>query len=172
MGLRPQTQPPRRCDNGTASNKACGLGAGRTAPVFQVGLRHTAMDTRSKIISLERAGALFSSTGEERDDVVVARGCFDLLSAEHCRELARARERGKYLVVAVYSDSEPRRTVFSQLARAQMVAALAVVDYVVICDESQTDRVVSPWRPTEVVEADPASSRDLIGDVLQRYSAD
>ena len=130
------------------------------------------MDTRSKIISLERAGALFSSLGEEAGGVVIARGCFDLLSAEHCRELARARDRGKCLVVAVYSDRESRRTVLSQSARAEMVAALAVVDYVVICDEAQTDRVVSPWRPAAVVDADPTSSRDVIGDVLQRYSAD
>ncbi len=130
------------------------------------------MDTRGKIISLNRAGALFSSLAEKGDGIVVARGCFDLLSAEHCRRLARTRDAGKCLVVAVYSDRESRRTVFSQSARAHMVAALAVVDYVVICDEAQTDRVVSPWRPAAVVDADPTSSRDVIGDVLQRYSAD
>ena len=130
------------------------------------------MDTRSKIISLNPAGALFSSLAEKGDGIVVARGCFDLLSAEHCRQLARAKERGKYLVVAVYSDKDPQKTVFSQSARARMVAALAVVDYVVICDEPQTDRIVSSWQPVAVVDADPTSARDVIGDVLQRYSAD
>ena len=130
------------------------------------------MDTRSKIISLERAGALFSSLAEKGDGIVVARGCFDLLSAEHCRRLAGAKERGGRLVVAVYSDKDPQETVFSQSARAQMVAALAIVDYVVICDEPQTDRIVSSWQPVAVVDADPTSARDVIGDVLQRYSAD
>ena len=145
-------------------------GVRRRAHDSGVVLGPAAMDTRSKIISLDRAGALFSSLGEE--GVVVARGCFDLLSAEHCRRLARAKERGGRLVVAVYSDKDPQRTVFSQSARAQMVAALAVVDYVVICDEPQTDRIVSSWQPVAVVDADPTSARNVIGDVLQRYSAD
>ena len=130
------------------------------------------MDTRSKIISLNRAGELVPSLAEKGGDVVVACGCFDLLSAEHCRRLARAKETGKYLVAAVYADKDPQETVFNQSARAQMVAGLAVVDYVVICDQAQTERPVSSWRPTAVVDADPIPSRDVIGDVLQRYSAD
>ena len=130
------------------------------------------MDTRTKIIGLDRAGALFSSLAGKGGGIVVARGSFDLLSAEHCRRLAGAKERGKYLVAAVYADKDPQETVLGQVARAQMVAALAVVDYVVICDQAQTERTVSPWRATAVVDADPISARDVIGDVLQRYSAD
>ena len=149
-----------------------GFTAKQAAHDSGVRLGPAAMDTRTKIISLDRAGALFSSSAEKGDGIVVARGCFDLLSAEHCRRLARAKEGGKYLVVAVYSDREPGQTALSQLARAQMVAALAVVDYVVICDQAQTERTVSPWRPSAVVDADPISARDVIGDVLQRYSAD
>ena len=129
------------------------------------------MDTRGKIISLDQAGALFSSLAE-KGGIVVARGCFDLLSPEHCRRLAGAKGKGEYLVVAVYAEKDPQETVLSQSARAQMVAALAVVDYVVICDQARTERTVSSWRPTAVVDADPISARDVIGDVLQRYSAD
>jgi bifunctional ADP-heptose synthase (sugar kinase/adenylyltransferase) len=82
------------------------------------------LDTRSKIIPLHEI--------HERLQDHAARwisGHFDPLLAEHVGRLRRAREPGSLLVVEV---TNPARPLLSQRARAELVAALSMVDYVVL----------------------------------------
>jgi len=85
------------------------------------------LDTRSKIISLHEI--------HERLQDHAARwisGHFDPLLAEHVGRLRQAREPGSWLVVEV---TNPVRPLLPQRARAELVAALAMVDYVVLGTE-------------------------------------
>lgn len=59
------------------------------------------------------------------------RGDFDPLLAEHVRRLAQARESGEVLIVEVTNPAQP---LLAQRARAELVAALSMVDYVVVGD--------------------------------------
>ena len=59
------------------------------------------------------------------------RGHFDPLLAEHVRKLANASEPGRLLVVEVTNPAQP---LLAQRARAELVAALSMVDYVVLGD--------------------------------------
>jgi len=77
--------------------------------------------------------------------VVCAAGCFDLLHPGHIRLLEQARQSGDILVVAVESDQSARarpapggavRPVMPASERAEIVAALAAVDYVAEFDEA------------------------------------
>jgi bifunctional ADP-heptose synthase (sugar kinase/adenylyltransferase) len=82
------------------------------------------LDTRSKIISVQEA--------RERLHDRPARwvsGHFDPLLAEHVRRLSRSAEAGQLLVVEVTDLAQP---LLPQRARAELVAALAIVDYVVL----------------------------------------
>ena len=85
--------------------------------------------------------------------IVLANGCFDLLHAGHVRYLEGARREGDVLVVAVNSDAGvrvlkgPGRPVLPEQARAQLVAALGAVDYVVIFDESSVEELLRSIRP-------------------------
>lgn len=82
------------------------------------------LDTRSKIIPLHQI--------QERLQDRAARwisGNFDPLLAEHVRRLRQASEPGSLLVVEV---TNPARPLLSQRARAELVAALSMVDYVVL----------------------------------------
>jgi bifunctional ADP-heptose synthase (sugar kinase/adenylyltransferase) len=85
------------------------------------------LDTRSKIIPLHELK-------ERLQDRPVRRisGHFDPLLAEHVGRLRRASEPDRLLVVEV---TNPARPLLSQRARAELVAALAMVDYVVLGDE-------------------------------------
>jgi rfaE bifunctional protein nucleotidyltransferase chain/domain len=85
--------------------------------------------------------------------VVFANGCFDILHVGHVRYLEGAKREGDVLVVGVNSDSSarplkgPGRPILPEMARAQLVAALRVVDYVVIFPESNVESLLADLRP-------------------------
>jgi len=84
------------------------------------------LDTRTKIVALHEI--------EERLESRAASwisGHFDPLLAEHVRRLAAARTPGRPLVVEV---TNPRQPLLAQRARAELVAALSMVDFVVLVD--------------------------------------
>ncbi len=82
------------------------------------------LDTRTKIIPLQEL--------EERIRGAASQwitGYFDPLLADHVRGLAQARKPGQLLVVEIANPAQP---LLAQRARAELVAALAMVDYVVL----------------------------------------
>ena len=111
------------------------------------------MDTRAKILSLD---ALCQGLDEHRrrgQRIVLANGCFDLLHVGHIRYLEGARREGDVLVVGINSDASERalkgdgRPILPAQARAELVAALGAVDYVVIFDAPNVERLLDALRP-------------------------
>ncbi|MGB8583327.1 MAG: adenylyltransferase/cytidyltransferase family protein [Candidatus Sulfotelmatobacter sp.] len=87
------------------------------------------------------------------DRIVLANGNFDLLHVGHVRYLQGAKELGGKLVVAINSDESVRalkgegRPVMSAEERAEIIAALAVVDAVVIFSELDVRALIREIRP-------------------------
>ncbi len=85
--------------------------------------------------------------------IVFANGCFDLLHVGHVRYLEGARREGDVLVVGVNSDASarpqkgPGRPVLSESARAQLVASLRCVDYVVVFSEPTVEALLAELLP-------------------------
>jgi D-glycero-beta-D-manno-heptose 1-phosphate adenylyltransferase len=85
--------------------------------------------------------------------IVLANGCFDVLHAGHVRYLQGAREFGDYLVVAINSDEQVKklkgagRPILSEQDRAEIVAALEVVDAVTIFSEPTVEELLLALRP-------------------------
>ncbi len=85
--------------------------------------------------------------------IVLANGCFDVLHPGHVRYLKGAKKEGDLLVVGINSDSSARalkgegRPILPQAARAELVAALACVDFVVIFDEPTVEALLRLLRP-------------------------
>ena len=85
--------------------------------------------------------------------VVFANGCFDTLHVGHVRYLEGARREGDVLVVAVNDDASvcglkgPRRPILNENARADLVAALRAVDYVVVFHEPNVESLLELLRP-------------------------
>jgi bifunctional ADP-heptose synthase (sugar kinase/adenylyltransferase) len=126
------------------------------------------VDTRNKIISYEKACALAADLGEP----LLVLGYFDVLLAAHARELAqlRDRRRGGPLLVAVLS---PDGAVLDARARSEMVAALAMVDYVVNLDGQQAAQLAAALPPERIVHLEAAHEqrmRELIEHVRRRHS--
>src|SRR5690349_14490772 len=85
--------------------------------------------------------------------IALANGCFDLLHVGHIRYLEGARREADRLVVAVNGDASVRglkgegRPILDQAARAELVAALRAVDYVVIFHEPDVGRLLRALKP-------------------------
>lgn len=85
--------------------------------------------------------------------VVWTNGCFDLFHAGHARSLRAARALGDVLVVGVNSDASvrrlkgPDRPVLPESERAELVAALACVDYVTVFDEQTPEACIRLLQP-------------------------
>jgi rfaE bifunctional protein nucleotidyltransferase chain/domain len=85
--------------------------------------------------------------------IAFANGCFDILHVGHVRYLEGARREGDRLVVAINDDDSvrmlkgPHRPVIAGEARAELVAALRAVDYVVLFPERTVERLLRQFRP-------------------------
>ena len=156
--------------------------------------RRIDMETASKVAADARAAG---------KRVVLANGCFDLIHVGHVRYLEGAKAEGDILIVAVNSDGSveslkgPERPLLNESDRAELVAAMEGVDFVVVFKGQTVASVIETIRPdvhckgtdykqetvperdvtkriggeTRIV-GDPKdhSTRDLIGVVLERFA--
>jgi rfaE bifunctional protein nucleotidyltransferase chain/domain len=108
---------------------------------------------QSKILSRESARAEIVKLKRAGKTVVLANGCFDMLHVGHIRYLSGAKQEGDVLVVAINADASvgglkgPGRPVLDEQARAQLVASLRDVDYVVLFSERNVEALLEELRP-------------------------
>ena len=111
------------------------------------------MNTRSKILQRAELARRLNDHRNNGQKIVLANGCFDILHAGHVRYLEGARREGDVLVVGVNSDSSMRglkgsgRPILAAADRAELVAALGAVDYVLIFDEPDVRSLLRELRP-------------------------
>jgi rfaE bifunctional protein nucleotidyltransferase chain/domain len=101
--------------------------------------------------------------------VVFTNGCFDLLHVGHIRYLARAKSEGDILVVGLNSDRSVRalkgssRPIQREEDRAEILAALRAVDYVVIFDEPTPIDLITALKPAVLVKGEDWQEDDIVG---------
>lgn len=106
-----------------------------------------------KIVTLEFLAPMVAQARANGLCVVFTNGCFDLLHVGHVDCLVEAKELGDLLVVGINSDAStrrlkgPQRPIVPERERCELVAALAVVDYVVLFDEDQPIELLKRLRP-------------------------
>jgi rfaE bifunctional protein nucleotidyltransferase chain/domain len=96
--------------------------------------------------------------------VVLTNGVFDLLHVGHLRYLRAARALGDLLVVGVNADisvRKPGRPLVPEAERAELVAALEPVDYVVIFAEPTASSLVRELRPRVYVKGADYADKPL-----------
>jgi rfaE bifunctional protein nucleotidyltransferase chain/domain len=85
--------------------------------------------------------------------IAFANGCFDLLHVGHVRYLHGAAAEADCLVVAVNDDDSerrlkgPNRPILAAVDRAELVAAIRGVDYVVIFGDATVERLLTLVKP-------------------------
>lgn len=111
-----------------------------------------------KVISQEELIQVAAREKRSGRRVVFTNGCFDLIHPGHVRCLAEARALGDVLVVAVNSDKSVRgnkgseRPLVGEQDRAEVLAALASVDYVTIFDEPTPRALIARVLPSVLVK--------------------
>ena len=106
--------------------------------------------------------------------VVFTNGCFDILHVGHVRYLKEAKGYGDILIVAVNSDSSvktikgDKRPIVSQSERAEVVAALEMVDYVTMFDEDTPYNVIKKLQPDVLIKGGDWTIDKIVGrDIVE-----
>jgi D-glycero-beta-D-manno-heptose 1-phosphate adenylyltransferase len=133
------------------------------------------LNTRDKILSREELRERVEQWRRAGERITLANGGFDLLHVGHVRYLRGAKELGGRLVVAINSDESVRalkgegRPIMPAEERAEIVAALADVDAVVIFPELDVRAIICEIRPDIQAKgtdytADSVPERDAVAE--------
>jgi rfaE bifunctional protein nucleotidyltransferase chain/domain len=132
------------------------------------------MAAANKVMSRAALVRRLGPRARGRRRVVFTNGCFDLIHPGHVRYLRAARARGDVLVVGVNSDASVRRLkgaerpLVPERARAEVLAALEMVDAVTIFDEDTPLELIRALEPDVLVKGGDWKVRDIVGaDVVQ-----
>ena len=110
-------------------------------------------DSAAKVVSEDQLLEICERLRGEGKKIVWTNGCFDLVHCGHVRNLRGARALGDRLIVGLNSDQSvrrlkgPGRPIVAQADRAETLAALECVDYVVIFDDPDPIRILGRLRP-------------------------
>jgi D-glycero-beta-D-manno-heptose 1-phosphate adenylyltransferase len=101
--------------------------------------------------------------------IVFTNGCFDLLHPGHIRSLEHARSLGDALVVGINSDESvcrskgPSRPIIPEAERAELLAALACVDYVIVFSEDTPRNLIAQLLPAVLVKGADWGANEIVG---------
>lgn len=104
-------------------------------------------------IKLEELKKIVNKLKNEGKKVVFTNGCFDILHIGHVKYLEEAKKLGDILIVGVNSDESVRilkgeeRPIMPEEERAEILAALECVDYVVIFYETNPENLIAQLKP-------------------------
>ncbi len=123
-----------------------------------------------KIVTRPALVDILSTHRAERRRIVFTNGCFDLIHVGHTRYLQAARDLGDVLVVGVNTDASIRglnkgtgRPIVPESQRAEVLAALACVDYVILFDEPDPGRLVADLQPDVLVKGGDWGLDQIVG---------
>lgn len=122
-----------------------------------------------KILTASALMTALSARRARKERIVFTNGCFDLLHVGHTRYLQEARKLGDCLVVGLNSDASVRaiksdgRPVVPQAQRAEVLAALACVDHVVIFDEPDPQNLIARIQPDILVKGGDWPIDQIVG---------
>jgi D-beta-D-heptose 7-phosphate kinase/D-beta-D-heptose 1-phosphate adenosyltransferase len=106
-----------------------------------------------KIKLRQEIAAISRNLRAEGDRIVFTNGCFDILHLGHVRYLREAKKLGDVLIIGVNTDASvtalkgPERPYVSEMERAEILASLECVDFVVLFSELRPDNLIKAVRP-------------------------
>lgn len=124
---------------------------------------------RSKILNLSDLKDQVATWKAQQQKIVFTNGCFDLLHAGHVSSLEEAAMQGDKLIVGVNADASvktlkgPERPLNPQYARALVLAALQMVDAVIIFEEATPRELIVNIMPDVLVKGGDYKIEDIAG---------
>lgn len=134
---------------------------------------------KDKLIDRSQLELIIGGLREDNRKIVFTNGCFDLLHVGHVRYLTEAASLGDCLIVGLNSDQsvrrikDPHRPLISQEQRAEVLAALECVDFVVLFDEPDPYALIEVIRPDILVKGADWPLDKIIGaDLVTAYGGE
>jgi len=124
---------------------------------------------REKVLSRRAAAAAVRAAQRRGERVVFTNGCFDLLHVGHVRSLEQARGLGDRLIVGVNADASvrrlkgPSRPVVPARQRAELLAALECVDWVVLFGQDTPLSLIRAIRPDVLAKGGDWARDEIVG---------
>jgi D-beta-D-heptose 7-phosphate kinase/D-beta-D-heptose 1-phosphate adenosyltransferase len=138
-------------------------------------MKERAGKTASKVSGRAALLSWRREQAKEGRKVVFTNGCFDVLHRGHVELLRRARREGDALVVGINSDDSvrrlkgPGRPLVPETDRAEILAALEMVDRVVIFREDTPGRIIDALVPDVLVKGGDYAMNEIVGrDAVER----
>jgi D-beta-D-heptose 7-phosphate kinase/D-beta-D-heptose 1-phosphate adenosyltransferase len=126
--------------------------------------------TQTKIFDLEKLKRRMSSWKATGKTVAFTNGCFDILHQGHIYSLSQAASEADYLIVAVNTDASVKRLgkgdnrpINNEESRAILLAALSVVDAVIIFDEDTPQQLIATLLPDVLVKGGDYTIEKIAG---------
>jgi len=123
-----------------------------------------------KIMTGAQLVPILEQARTQKKRIVFTNGCFDLMHIGHTRYLQAARALGDLLVVGVNSDASVRhlnkgvdRPIVPEAQRAEVLAALGCVDYVVIFSEPDPGELIASLQPDVLVKGGDWAINQIVG---------
>ncbi len=122
----------------------------------------------NKIIDRANINKVIARQKKEGKKVVFTNGCFDLIHVGHVRYLSEAKGLGDILVIGLNADEsvssiKPGRPVNPEAQRAEVLAALSMVDYVVLFSEDTPYELIKAVNPDVLVKGADWKPEDIVG---------
>ena len=123
----------------------------------------------SKIVKVKELINRIDPFRRSGKQVVFTNGCFDIMHAGHVRYLAAAKSEGEILIVGINSDKSVKsikgknRPIMPQDQRAEVLAGLWCVDYIVFFDEPDPLRLIQAIKPDVLVKGEDWAEDKIIG---------
>lgn len=124
----------------------------------------------TKVLPRDQLLSLLSGERAKGKRIVFTNGCFDVMHIGHTRYLQSARALGDVLIVGVNSDASvrtldkaPDRPIVPEAQRAEVLAALGCVDFVVIFDEPDPLQLIAAVQPDVLVKGGDWMIDQIVG---------
>jgi D-glycero-beta-D-manno-heptose 1-phosphate adenylyltransferase len=124
----------------------------------------------TKVVTKDQLALFLQQARAQKKRVVFTNGCFDLMHVGHTRYLQAAKDLGDLLVVAVNSDASvrslnksPDRPVVPETQRAEVIAALSSVDYVILFNEPDPRSLIEAVQPDVLVKGGDWKIEQIVG---------
>ena len=128
---------------------------------------------QKKILSRNELAKILGEWRAKGSKIVFTNGCFDLMHVGHVRYLQAARALGDLLVVGVNSDASVRgldkgadRPIVPEAQRAEVLAALGCVDYVVLFEEPDPEQLIAALQPDVLVKGGDWAIDKIVGRAI------
>ena len=123
----------------------------------------------NKLKTLPALKKIVTKLKKQGKRITFTNGCFDLLHPGHIKTFNEAKKRGDILIVGLNSDSSVKkikgsaRPILNQKARAEVISALSVVDFVIIFKEETPLKLIKEIKPHFLIKGGDWPKNKIVG---------